>query len=117
MELAIAGLGSTKKIYYVEKELVASCYNRVTCRMRFLFQVSSFPEGVISIYKHTILQHTMDMAVVPSEMCRALDRAYLRQCILKACQPPPGCEACRCTFYAREAETDDREPEDVADWA
>lgn len=71
--------GWYKFFFHDEKELVVSCYNRVTCGKRFMFQGSSFSEAVNSVYRRVILTRKIDIAVVPQEMRRALDRARFQE--------------------------------------
>lgn len=68
-----------KMLFYVEKGLVVSCYNRFTCGQLFLFQGSSFSEAVNSVYRRFVLYRTMDTAMVPHEIRRALNRARVQQ--------------------------------------
>lgn len=54
-----------KFLFHVEKELVVSCYNWLTCGIRVMFQGSRFSEAVISVYRCVIMMRTLSFAVVP----------------------------------------------------
>lgn len=64
--------------FYIEKELVGSSYNHMTCVMRFFGRGSIFSESVNSVCNRVILHRTIDRVAVPRDMRRALDRAHMQ---------------------------------------
>jgi len=65
-------------LYVYKKEMIAECFNKTRCGLRFLFQGSGYTEAVNSLFRNVVMQRGVPMSRVPAELSRVTER-YVRE--------------------------------------
>lgn len=73
-----------RSLYEVDYKLVARCYNRLHCGLRFMFQGMGYSESSNAEYRRIINSKRMQLSEIPVEMRRAVSLCYEEQPIADA---------------------------------